>query len=187
MKMLLAQLKNQDPLNPMDGKEFTVQLAQFSSLEQLRNLNETMLSLPTYMKSFKNAQMASLIGSEAIAKGNVVAVSGPTTNIVFNLPADVKSGTIKIYDESGNQVGTLQIGSAKAGINSVSWNTGNISKGNYYFEVSAVDKNGVAVSASSLISGKISGVSFKQDEAYLTINDQEIAFSNVLVVSKSTN
>lgn len=187
MKMLLAQLKNQDPLNPMDGKEFTVQLAQFSSLEQLRNLNETILSLPAYMKSFSNAQMVSLIGSEAIAKGNVVAVSNPATDIVFSLPSDIKSGTIKIYNESGMQVGTLQLGSAKAGINRVSWNTGNISKGNYTFEVSATDNNGVAVSAGALISGKISGTSFKENEAYLTINGQEISFSNVLAINKSTN
>ena len=57
MTMLLAELKNQDPLNPMDGKDFAAQLAQFSSLQQLSNLNTTMSSLPTYLQAFSNAQM----------------------------------------------------------------------------------------------------------------------------------
>lgn len=187
MKMLLAQLKNQDPLNPMDGKDFSVQLAQFSSLEQLSNLNETMLSLPTYLKSFSNAQMVSMIGNEAIAKGNVINVSGATTNIVYSLPSEIQSGTIKIYDESGMQVGAAKIGSQKVGINSISWNTSNVNTGKYTFEVNAVDKNGTAVAADTLISGKVTGTSFKNDEAYLTINGQEVAFSNVVAINKSTN
>ncbi len=187
MKMLLAQLQNQDPLNPMDGKDFAAQLAQFSSLEQLSNLNATMLTLPTYLKSFSNAQMVGMIGNDAVAKGNVINVTGSSTNVVFSLPSDIQSGTITISDNSGNQLGTMQIGSKKAGINSISWDTSNVNTGNYTFTMSAVDKNGTAVTADTLISGKVTGASFKDDAAYLTINGQEIAFSNVVAINKSTN
>lgn len=187
MKMLLAQLKNQDPLNPMDGKDFSVQLAQFTSLEKLTNLNETMSLLPTYLKSFSNAQMVGMIGNDAIAKGNVINVSGSTTNVVFSLPSDIQSGTIKIYDENGSQVDTLQTGSKKTGLNSIVWNSGGVNQGKYTFEISAMDKSGNQVTADALISGKITGASFKNDQAYLTINGQEVAFSNVVAINKSNN
>jgi flagellar basal-body rod modification protein FlgD len=184
MTMLLAQLKNQNPLDPMDGKDFAAQLAQFSSLQQLSNLNTTMSSLPTYLKAFSNAQMVGMIGYNAMAKGNVVNVNGSATNLSFNLPSDIQSGTIKIYDQTGSQVGTANLGSLKSGINTVSWNTSGVSTGNYTFEISATDKSGNAVTADALISGTVTGTSFKNDTAYLTINGQEIALSNVVTINK---
>ena len=95
LKMLIAQLRHQDPLNPMDGTAFVAQLAQFSSLEQLTNLNEAMGALPKYLNQFSNAQMANLIGNEAVVKGNSITVSGSATNIVYRLPAEIQNGTIK--------------------------------------------------------------------------------------------
>lgn len=187
MTMLLAQLKNQDPLNPMDGKDFAAQLAQFSSLQQLSNLNTTMSSLPTYLQAFSNTQMATLIGQNALAKGNVITVSGAQTNINFSLPSDIKTGTIKIYNESGAQVGNADLGSLKSGVNSIAWNTSGVTAGNYTFEISAKDASGNAVTADTLIFGAITGVAFKDDTSYLTINGQDVKFSNVVAINKSTN
>ncbi|PKN77104.1 MAG: hypothetical protein CVU52_01955 [Deltaproteobacteria bacterium HGW-Deltaproteobacteria-10] len=187
MTMLLAQLKNQNPLDPMDGKDFAAQLAQFSSLQQLTNLNTSMSSLPTYLKAFNNAQTVSMIGKEAVAKGNVITVSGSSTNIPFSLPSAIASGTLKIYDSNGAEVGSADLGSLKAGNNSVGWNTGNVATGNYTFDITAKDASGVAVTAQTLISGKVTGASFKNDVAYLTINGQEVAFSNIVSINQSTN
>ena len=187
MTMLLAQLKNQNPLDPMDGKDFAAQLAQFSSLQQLNTLNTTMSSLPTYLKAFSNAQMVGMIGNNAVVKGNVVTVSGSSTNIPFSLPSDIATGTLKIYDSSGSEVGSADLGSLKSGNNSITWNTGSVAPGNYTFEIAAKDASGVAVTAQTLISGTITGTSFKNDIAYLTINSQEVAFSNVVAINKSTN
>jgi len=187
MKMLLAQLKNQDPLNPMDGKDFAVQLAQFTELEKLTNLNETMDSLPAYFKSFNNAQMVGMIGNDAVAKGNVISVTGAVTNVVFSLPSDIQSGAVKIYNENGLQVDSVEIGSKKTGINTITWNSEAVNQGNYTFEVSAVDNSGNPVTADTLISGIVTGASFKNDAAYLTINGQEVAFSTVTAINKSNN
>lgn len=187
MTMLLAELKNQDPLNPMEGKDFAAQLAQFSSLQQLSNLNTTMSSLPTYLQTFSNAQMSGLIGSEVTATGNTITVSGSETDISFSLPSDIKSGTLKIYDESGYQVGNADLGSLKSGINGISWNTSNVSSGKYTFDISAKDKSGNAVTATTLITGTVKSVTFKDNAAYLTINDQDIAFSDVVSIAKKTN
>lgn len=185
LKMLIAQLQNQDPLNPMDGTAFVAQLAQFSSLEQLTNLNETMTALPTYLGQFSNAQMVNLIGNEAIANGNALTVSGSSTKITYRLPADIQSGTIRIYNSNGLLVDTVKIGSQKAGLQSKIWNSGSQSTGTYTYEINASDSKGQIVTVEKMISGAITGVSFKDGISYLTINGQEVAFSNVVTINKS--
>jgi flagellar basal-body rod modification protein FlgD len=184
LKMLLAQLKNQDPLNPMDGTAFVAQMAQFSSLEQLTNLNTTMSNLPAYLGQFSNAQMVNMIGNQATATGNVIDVSGSSAKISYRLPSDIQSGTINIYNSNGMKVDTVKIGSQKTGINSTTWNSSNQATGSYTYEVDATDKNGKAVTVDKLISGTITGASFKGNKSYLTINGQEVAFSDVISVNK---
>jgi len=76
LKMMIAQLQHQDPLNPLDGTDFTAQLAQFSSLEQLSNMNTQLETLGLYQSSLNNAQSISLIGKEVTARGNIVKVDG---------------------------------------------------------------------------------------------------------------
>lgn len=187
LKMLIAQLRHQDPLNPMDGTAFVAQLAQFSSLEQLTNLNETMGALPKYLNQFSNAQMANLIGSEAVIKGNSITVNGSATNIVYRLPADIQSGTIKIYNENGMQVDTIKITPQKAGTQSIVWNSGFVPHGNYTWEITASDARGGTVVPQQMIQGRIQGVSFKNGNPYVMVNDQEVAFSNVVSITKTDN
>jgi len=187
MTMLLAQLQNQDPLNPMEGSDFAAQLAQFSSLEQLTNLNSTMSSLPTYLQAFSNAQMAGMIGSEVSAEGDTIAVSGSSTDISFSLPSAIASGTLNIYDSNGSQVGTADLGSLEAGTNTITWDTSSVSSGNYTFDITAADASGNAVTATTLVSGTVTGVTYKDSTSYLTVNGQEVAFSNVVSINQSTN
>jgi len=184
MKMLVAQLQNQDPLNPMDGTAFVAQLAQFSSLEQLSNLNTTMSALPEYLGSFSNAQMANLIGNNATATGNVVEVSGSSAKITYRLPSNIQSGTIKIYNGNGSLVDTVKIGSQKTGLQSTTWNCSSQAAGSYTYEISATDSSGKEVTVDKMISGTITGVSFKDNLSYLNINGQEVAFSNVIAINK---
>ena len=187
MKMLIAQLQNQDPLNPMDGTEFAVQLAQFTSLEKLTNLNETMSVLPDYLSTFANAQMVTMIGNDALAKGNMIDVSSTTAKISYSLPSSTAGATIDIYNANGMKVDSLKVGNQSAGVNTMTWNCGNINPGSYTFDVSATDSNGKAVTVDTLLSGTVTGASFKNGSAYLTINGQSVAFSNVIAVSKATN
>ncbi len=187
MKMLIAQLKNQDPLNPMDGTEFAVQLAQFTQLEKLTNLNETMKVLPDYLSSFANAQTVNMIGNEAIARGNVIDVSSTRARITYNLPSAIAGATISLYDANGLLVDSVQVGSQDAGQNAVTWYCGDMAKGNYTYSVNAVDKNGKSVTVDTLLRGVITGASFKNGSAYLTINGQDVAFADVLAINKIDN
>ncbi|MFO7569290.1 MAG: flagellar hook assembly protein FlgD [Smithellaceae bacterium] len=187
MKMLIAQLKNQDPLNPMDGTEFAVQLAQFTSLEKLTNLNETMKVLPEYLGSFANAQMVNMIGNEAVANGNVIDVNSTSAKITYSLPSAVASATISIYNPSGLQVDTVKVGAQSAGLNSMTWNCGNIESGSYTYDIKALDKDGREVKVDKMLTGTVTGASFKNGGAYLTINGQEVAFANVIAINKPNN
>jgi flagellar basal-body rod modification protein FlgD len=179
-KMMIAQLQHQDPLNPLDGTEFTAQLAQFSSLEQLTNMNEQLEILGLYQASLNNAQSISLIGKEITAIGDVIKVDGASVDLAYNLSESAAKVTIRIYDEGANLVATLEPGSQQEGENSVTWDCGGIASGNYSFDVSANDANGDAISAYTLITGEVTGIAFKGGFfPYLSVNGQDIPLGNI--------
>jgi flagellar basal-body rod modification protein FlgD len=163
LKMLIAQLKNQDPLNPLDGKDFAAQLAQFSSLDQLTQINTQLSALASSLASTNNSQAVSLIGDEVVANGSSVTVSGTSTTLAYNLSQNVQQGTISIYD------------------------TSNVTPGTYTFAVSAADSGGNAVSANTMMTGPVTGVTFKNSVPYLSVNGQDVALSDVVYIAKPGN
>ena len=182
-KMLLAQIQNQNPLNPIDGADFAAQLAQFSSLERLGNINDQLETMNLYQASVNNAQSLNLIGREVTAKGDVLKVEGEPVDLTYNLSGYAKKVSIKIYDEEGSLVDTLEFGNQKEGRNSVVWDCNNVSKGNYTFDVSAIDDNGNNVDVDTMTTGVVTGVTFKNGSSYLSINGQDIAFGDVISVN----
>jgi flagellar basal-body rod modification protein FlgD len=187
LKMLIAQLKNQDPLNPLDGTNFAAQLAQFSSLEQLQNMNTHLTALTSSLSSTSNSQMVGLIGNAVVANGNSVTVSGATTQLAYNLSQSVSQGTIRINDSQGNLVQTLAFGSQQAGSNKMNWNTSSVKPGTYTFTVSALDSKGNPVTANTMTTGLVSGVTFQNGVPYLSVNGQNVAFGDILYITKSGN
>ena len=183
LKMMIAQLQHQDPLNPLDGTDFTAQLAQFSSLEQLSNMNTQLETLGLYQASLNNTQSISLIGKEIIAIGNVIKVDGASADLAYNLSETAKV-TIRIYDEGGNLVDTLEPGTQEEGENLVVWDCSGVAAGNYTFEVSANDANGNAVSSYTMLTGKVTGVSFEEGFPVLSVNGQDISFGNIISVNE---
>ncbi len=187
LKMLLAQLKNQDPLKPLDGTEFAVQLAQFSSLEQLNNMNSELKNLGLYQMTQGNAQAVSLIGKEiTAAQGGTFRVEGTSANLSYRLSQDARKVTVKIYDLNGKLVDTIESADQKAGLQTLQWNAGRFGKGDYTYEVSALDAAGNAVSADTMMTGTVTAVQFKDKTVYLTVNGQEIAFGDVVSVKGAT-
>jgi len=184
-KMMIAQLQHQDPLNPLDGTDFTAQLAQFSSLEQLTNVNDQLEMLGLYQASLNNSQSISLIGKEITAIGDIIKVDGASTDLTYNLSEGAEKVTISIYDEGGNLVDTLEPGSQQEGGNSVTWDCSGIAAGNYTFEVSASDANGDVVPAYTMITGKVTGVSFEEGSPIFSVNGQDIPLGNIISVNET--
>jgi len=184
LKMMVTQLKNQDPLNPLDGTDFTAQLAQFSSLEQLVNMNDQLQNIGLYQSALNNAESVNLIGKDITAEGDTIKADGSSVDLMYDLSGNAQNVTINIYDEGGNFVDTLESGGQNEGNNSVAWDCSSIASGNYTFTVSAVNDNGDVITANTLITGGVMGVTFKEGFPYLSVNQQDIPFGDVISVNK---
>lgn len=188
LRMLVAQLQAQDPLNPMDATGFTAQLAQFSSLEQLQNVNSNIEGLVTSQSISQNSQAINFIGKTISALGNTISVQdGKSTHIEVDLGANAAGAFINIYDAYGGFVRNLELGALPMGHQSIDWDgeddLGNQAQdGNYTFEISAIDSQGNDIPNISYTTGLVTGVNFKDGTAYLLTENQEIPMGNVVEV-----
>src|SRR5574340_1466712 len=126
LKLMIEQLKNQDPLDPTDSSEFTAQLAQYSALEQLTNLNDYMKQSidanAVLTQSINNTLITGLIGKEVKIDGGEFQVRGQESIVLgYKLPYQAKSAQIKIYNESGTLVKTIDDVPTSLGDSKLSW------------------------------------------------------------------
>ena len=190
LNLLVTQLQHQDPLNPADSTEFTAQLAQFSSLEQLNNINDNLKNMELFQTAMTNSQAVSYIGKEITAKGNSVQLeSGRPAECQFELEANAALATISVYDVNGGFVKSFETGPLNSGRQSAAWdgtdrNDNPVSAGLYRFEVQAVDADNQGVSVTPLMSSVVTGVSFKDQTASLITDLQTIAIDDVIAVSE---
>lgn len=174
MKLLIKQLSYQDPLNPMDSTQFTSQLTQFSSLEQLSNINSTLNDVLSFQHSMQNASIANLIGRTVSVIGNNTYLDN-TADINYQLSRDASSVRISIYDGAGTLIVSREAGSQTEGENSFVWDGKDslghqMPAGTYTFEVQAKDPTGNSVAALTNSSGTVTGVDFRDGNTYLVLN-----------------
>jgi flagellar basal-body rod modification protein FlgD len=174
LKLFVTQLRAQDPLKPMDSSEFTSQLAQFSSLEQLTNINTGLTNMLAYQNSMQNTMAVSLIGQKVKVSGNSVTLNGQA-DIRYSLPADAAKVAISIYDKSGALVKQQEVSAQTSGEHGFIWdgkdkNGAACAPGGYTFAIDAVDGAGQALSATTLTYGTVTGVSFENNVTYLSID-----------------
>ncbi|MGD9947952.1 MAG: flagellar hook assembly protein FlgD [Desulfobulbus sp.] len=142
LTLLVAQLQNQDPLNPTDATEFTAQLAQYSQLEQLFNLNDAMDDLTSATSKSQSISALSLIGQEVVVEGNEFTFDESQANLGYKIDGTVTDLTITVRNSFGKTVATLNADDLSEGNHFVSWdgkgNDGNtVAPGDYTFSISA--------------------------------------------------
>jgi flagellar basal-body rod modification protein FlgD len=192
LKLLITQLQHQDPLNPADSTEFTSQLAQFSSLEQLSNVNDNLAELKLYQASINNAQAVSFIGKDIISKGKSLQVtSGQPVACEFELTSAAKQVVVSIYDAAGNFVRDIQGTALAAGKQSLSWdakdrNGNTVPDGAYTFEVQATGASGEKLDVTTYSKGTVTGVTFEDGITYLIVGRSKVAIGDVTQVSQAT-
>lgn len=122
LTLLVTQMKNQDPLNPMDNAQVTSQLAQLSTVTGIDKLNATVESLMGSYQSSQSLQAAALIGKGVLAPGNSTGLSEKQALMGVEFPSDVDNATITIKDASGNVVQTIELQEQTAGSKPFIWN-----------------------------------------------------------------
>lgn len=193
LELLVAQIKNQDPLNPVDNQEFTAQMATFSSLEQLMNVNDNLSMILSASNSTTSAQAVSLIGKEVTASGhNVHIENGTASDVSFTLPSDASAATITIEDANGNVVRTIEKGAMGAGSQAVQWDGMDdygtpLADGLYSYNVEASDVNGQTMDVTTYTTGVVTGVSFENDVAYIQIGDLKFMLSEITAVAAASS
>jgi flagellar basal-body rod modification protein FlgD len=188
MKLLLAQLKNQNPLEPMDGTDFAAQLAQFSSLEQLKNLNTTLETQGVNQMTFGYAQSVNMIGKEAVANsGNTVTANGRTTGLNYSLAKDAQSVTISIMDKNGRLIKTWDESAKTAGMNSSTWDCSGVAKGDYTYQINAKDSSGAVVTANTMTTGVVTAVHFRGNQILVTLNGREVPLGEIIAIKTPDN
>ncbi len=189
LQLLTTKLRYQDPMNPMEDHEFIAQLAQFSSLEQMQNINETMQTQILLTQSTNNALATSLIGKDVQALGNSISLEEAGTaeiSMELQAAADV---TVRIYDKDGTVVRTLAAGSMEAGVNSTTWDgldTGgeSLPAGTYTYEVTAIASDKTTVGVTTYTTGHVTGVEFVNGAAELLVNGVHIPLSDVIRIDE---
>ncbi|WP_288130950.1 flagellar hook assembly protein FlgD [Microbulbifer sp.] len=165
MTLLVAQLQNQDPMNPMENAEMTSQLAQINTVSGIESLNETLAGINGQLDTSQMLQAADMIGKGVLVAGDRVLVGeeGATTPFGVELAQAADEVQITIRNASGEVIRTFEPFAMDAGVESFTWdgttNDGSVAaEGSYTIEVAAT-ANGDSVTASALNYALVSGVS----------------------------
>ncbi len=168
LKLLVTQLKNQDPMNPMENAELTTQLAQMSTVEGVSKLNTSLEGLVSQYKTSQAMQGAALVGRQVMAEGNTLTLNSAGAAGGINLAAAADSLKVKVFDDGGMHIQTLDVGEQPAGLVKFVWDGKNSSgetqaEGNYSFKVEANAKEN-AVAATSYAIGNVLSVSLNDSD-----------------------
>lgn len=194
LTLLLTQLQNQDPTNPMDNTEMTAQLAQFSQLEQLANMNSAIETMTGYIQAQNQFQTLTMIGKDVLAENDQISVTGGKMDHEASVITTQSCKlTVYIVDSSGNQVARLDLGQVDAGEHKIDWKAVNsigkqIDDGVYQFQVTAIDAIGTALEEGvyAQVAGKITSVSFDSTgQPIIHMGNSSLALGQVIQILES--
>jgi flagellar basal-body rod modification protein FlgD len=162
LALLITQLKNQDPLNPLDNAQLTSQLAQISTVQGIEKLNTTLTTLTGSFDAGQSLQAASLVGRQVLVAGNALALDASGANGAFSLPQAAERLSVTVTDASGVAVHKVEMGAQPAGTQVFAWDGMSDSgaravDGEYHFSITAL-ANGKAITADTLSVGRVDGV-----------------------------
>jgi flagellar basal-body rod modification protein FlgD len=187
LKLLVTQMENQDPLNPSDPTAFTAQLAQFSSLEQLTNINTSLQQ----MSSSNQLSELSMIGQKVVAQGDTFQLGSNGAKLGYELTGAASKVQLQVQDSMGNTVATLNGDGLSKGDHFVSWdgkgdNGQAVPPGTYSLVVGAVDGSGNPMTdAAALVQGTVTGVNLDPSGNQLVTDAGTYTMSDIKSVGGS--
>lgn len=190
LTLLTSQLKNQDPLSPVDSNQFTAQLTQMAGVEQQLLTNDLLKSLVSAQGGGGLGQAATYIGKEATAAWSATRMADGEASWSYELGSNAASATLQVLDGSGKVIWSGDAPAKTTGMHEFTWD-GEATTGNdgqdgqvYSLKIVAKDAAGGAVDAQVLTRGRISGVEMYDGEAYLTIGKSIVPLSTIIALEE---
>ncbi|HYC67693.1 flagellar hook assembly protein FlgD [Brevundimonas sp.] len=191
LTLLTSQLKNQDPLSPVDSNQFTAQLTQMAGVEQQLLTNELLKSLVSAQGGDGLAGAANYIGKEATAAWSATKFTDGEAEWNYEIASNAASVKLEVLDGSGNVVWSGDAPDKTTGVHEFSWD-GDATTGNdgqdgqvYSLRITAKDAAGGAIDAQVLTKGRITGVEMYEGEAYLTVGNSILPLSSVIALEEA--
>jgi flagellar basal-body rod modification protein FlgD len=182
LKLMIAQLKNQDPTKPQDPSEFMSQLAQFSQVTSTQNMESSIQSLTDSMRSTQVINGTSLVGHDILATADTATIAaGGTISGAIDAPKGTSAVKIVIKDSTGAEVRSFDLKDIKEGFNNFTWdgltNSGGAAPAGEYTITNVTTVNGETGSLDTMLSSKVSSVTIDPASAALTLNTNAGAVS----------
>lgn len=185
-KLMLTQMKNQDPTNPLKSHEMAAQLASFSSLEQMQNMNKNLEELKSGQKPIEQFQTLNFIGKAVAGDAAKVfrAKGDKDHDFIFNLPQNSNDTKIQVRNSDGEVVRVYDLKNLKQGSNRVTWNgideKGNAAPaGEYTFVVESKNSQGQKLAVKTEFDGVITGVNYSPEGPVLMVGNQSVRLRDV--------
>lgn len=186
LQLLITQLKNQNPLEPMDTNQFTQQLVQFTSVEQQLKTNEFLQAMLQSTQNANHSQAVSYVGKTVTASGTTTDLRAGKAVWVFKIDQPAENSTITIKDKAGNVVYTQQL-SLKPGTDDIVWdgttsNGEKLTSGTYTITIDARNANGAYVPVTTQLMGVVEAVDLSGSEPQIVIGGLRVPISAITSV-----
>jgi flagellar basal-body rod modification protein FlgD len=189
LKLLVTQLRYQDPMNPLQGEQMAAQLAQFSSLEQLVNIGDALKTQQSgndaLVQAVTNSTAMNTIGKEVTAVSDQVLLPADGTAKVSCTTAGDGKGTLTITDASGKVLGSRDLGFIKGGEHTFDVGSAGagLKEGGYRYYIDVKNTDGKAVQVETYATARIDGITYGQDGALLTAGPLRIAPGSIIKIA----
>ena len=194
LKLFIAQIRHQDPLNPMQGDQVASQLAQFSSVEQLIELNKQMGaqagSSASVLEALHTSSAMGMLGRTVLANGDGVVI---TPDGLASVTADIGgtggAATLRLFDESGTEVGSRVLGNVAGGRATFPLGTaaGGLKEGAYTYRIDVADASGEAVPVRTFTQGRIDGIQAGPSGPVLVSGPFSLPFGSIVEIAAPKN
>lgn len=184
LKLLVTQLKNQDPLSPMDNAQLTSQIAQINTVSGIATLNTSVQQLSSQFLQMQSLQGAALVGKDVIVAGNTLDIAAGSGQGGFELASAADAVKVEVMSPAGRVVDTLSLGAQSSGMHSFDWASGNYdANSGLTFRVTATSGS-TALASTALMRDKVDAVSTSGGALMLELhNAGTVAYTNVKAIN----
>ncbi|MBM64824.1 MAG: flagellar hook capping protein [Myxococcales bacterium] len=184
LKLLVAQLQNQNPLEPMENTEFIGQMAQFSSLEQQVQTNANLSELALATSAQIGSQAVNLVGKQVMVQGDTIELVGSEADVHLDLSASIATGQVEVVNEAGDVVRRIRLGAQPEGPLTVTWDGRDeegqaLPPGTYRIRAEGLDDQGRTVAISAQMLARVDAVVFESGIPRLRVGGRIVNLGDV--------